>query len=188
MKFFCLFRGKSRLLKTIPYIIFPGSPSTPWQARGQPSGADHHQTSPSGAQQHHFSISFAVMNNYQAAAAAQAQAQGFGPPASPHTTGARAGFPAANSPGPTIDMYNSSGDSVGYAALIFNISLDTPLLKDGPQQCVCGGNGARSKIEASLDERQYNNAELGPSCRGYFNSEFRILLSPNTSLSPFFST
>lgn len=114
MKFFCLFRGKSRLLKTIPYIIFPGSPSTPWQARGQPSGADHHQTSPSGAQQHHFSISFAVMNNYQAAAAAQAQAQGFGPPASPHTTGARAGFPAANSPGPTIDMYNSSGDSVGY--------------------------------------------------------------------------
>ncbi|XP_072382074.1 RNA-binding protein Musashi homolog Rbp6 isoform X4 [Diabrotica undecimpunctata] len=55
-----------------------------------------------------------VMNNYQAAAAAQAQAQGFGPPASPHTTGARAGFPAANSPGPTIDMYNSSADSVGY--------------------------------------------------------------------------
>ncbi|XP_057669281.1 RNA-binding protein Musashi homolog Rbp6 isoform X8 [Diorhabda carinulata] len=56
----------------------------------------------------------AVMNNYQAAAAAQAQAQGYGPPASPHTTGARAGFPAANSPGPTIDMYNSSADSVGY--------------------------------------------------------------------------
>ncbi|XP_056635656.1 RNA-binding protein Musashi homolog Rbp6 isoform X1 [Diorhabda sublineata] len=55
-----------------------------------------------------------VMNNYQAAAAAQAQAQGYGPPASPHTTGARAGFPAANSPGPTIDMYNSSADSVGY--------------------------------------------------------------------------
>uniref|UniRef100_A0A1B0CYW5 Uncharacterized protein n=1 Tax=Phlebotomus papatasi TaxID=29031 RepID=A0A1B0CYW5_PHLPP len=53
-----------------------------------------------------------VMNNYQAAAAA---AQGFGPPASPHTATTRTGFPPANSPGPTIDMYNSSGaDSVGY--------------------------------------------------------------------------
>lgn len=52
------------------------------------------------------------MNNYQAAAAA---AQGFGPPASPHTTTNRGGFPAANSPGPTIDMYSSNGaDSVGY--------------------------------------------------------------------------
>ena len=39
------------------------------------------------------------MNNYQAAAAAAAQ--GFGPPASPHTTTTRtaAGFPNANSPG-----------------------------------------------------------------------------------------
>ncbi|XP_074026478.1 RNA-binding protein 6 isoform X3 [Leptinotarsa decemlineata] len=54
-----------------------------------------------------------VMNNYQAAAAAAAQ--GFGPPTSPHATNTRGGFPAANSPGPTIDMYNSSaGDSVGY--------------------------------------------------------------------------
>ncbi|KAK6638323.1 DNA-binding proteins Bright/BRCAA1/RBP1 [Polyplax serrata] len=55
-----------------------------------------------------------VMNNYQAAAAAAAQ--GFGPPASPHATNTRAGFPPANSPGPTIDMYNSSAaDSVaGY--------------------------------------------------------------------------
>lgn len=53
------------------------------------------------------------MNNYQAAAAAAAQ--GFGPPASPHAATTRAGFPAANSPGPTIDMYNSSAaDSVGY--------------------------------------------------------------------------
>ncbi|KAK6625119.1 hypothetical protein RUM43_005410 [Polyplax serrata] len=54
------------------------------------------------------------MNNYQAAAAAAAQ--GFGPPASPHATNTRAGFPPANSPGPTIDMYNSSAaDSVaGY--------------------------------------------------------------------------
>ncbi|XP_022905422.1 RNA-binding protein Musashi homolog Rbp6 isoform X6 [Onthophagus taurus] len=54
-----------------------------------------------------------VMNNYQAAAAA---AQGFGPPASPHAANTRAGgFPAANSPGPTMDMYNSSAaDSVGY--------------------------------------------------------------------------
>lgn len=52
------------------------------------------------------------MNNYQAAAAA---AQGFGPPASPHAANTRGGFPAANSPGPTIEMYNSSaGDSVGY--------------------------------------------------------------------------
>lgn len=53
------------------------------------------------------------MNNYQAAAAA---AQGFGPPASPHTTTTRGGYnPATNSPGPTIDMYSSSaGDSVGY--------------------------------------------------------------------------
>ncbi|CAH0554664.1 unnamed protein product [Brassicogethes aeneus] len=49
------------------------------------------------------------MNNYQAAA------QGFGPPASPHAANTRGGFPAANSPGPTIDMYNSSAaDSVGY--------------------------------------------------------------------------
>ncbi|KAL9701651.1 hypothetical protein quinque_005092 [Culex quinquefasciatus] len=55
-----------------------------------------------------------VMNNYQAAAAAAAQ--GFGTPASPHTTtGARTGFTNTNSPGPTIDMYSSSGaDSVGY--------------------------------------------------------------------------
>ncbi|KAJ8947017.1 hypothetical protein NQ318_019098 [Aromia moschata] len=38
-----------------------------------------------------------------------------GPPASPHAGNTRGGFPAANSPGPTIDMYNSSaGDSVGY--------------------------------------------------------------------------
>lgn len=52
------------------------------------------------------------MNNYQAAAAAQ----GFGPPASPHTPTTRNAFPATNSPGPTIDMYNTSatGDSVGY--------------------------------------------------------------------------
>lgn len=57
------------------------------------------------------------MNNYQAAAA-----QGFGPPASPHAAaaqgGQRAAFPAASSPGPALDMYNSSGggpgDSVGY--------------------------------------------------------------------------
>lgn len=56
-------------------------------------------------------LKFAVMNNYQAAAAA---AQGYGPPASPHTT-TRGGFPGTNSPGPTIDMYSSSaGDSVGY--------------------------------------------------------------------------
>lgn len=51
------------------------------------------------------------MNNYQAAAAA---AQGFGPPASPHATTTRGAFPATNSPGPTIDMYSSSADSVGY--------------------------------------------------------------------------
>ncbi|KAL1501854.1 hypothetical protein ABEB36_007101 [Hypothenemus hampei] len=58
-----------------------------------------------------------VMNNYQAAAA-----QGFGPPASPHAAAAqgaqRAAFPAASSPGPALDMYNSSGagpgDNVGY--------------------------------------------------------------------------
>ncbi|XP_018915701.1 RNA-binding protein Musashi homolog Rbp6 isoform X2 [Bemisia tabaci] len=51
----------------------------------------------------------AVMNNYQAAAAVAAQ--GFGPPpASPHATTTRGGFPAANSPGPTIDMYTSSGN------------------------------------------------------------------------------
>lgn len=82
-----------------------GSSGASWT---QPSaGAD--QSTP----QPHFSVSFAVMNNYQAAAAA---AQGFGPPASPHAAAnTRGGFPAANSPGPTIDMYNSSaGDSVGY--------------------------------------------------------------------------
>lgn len=58
---------------------------------------------------------FTVMNNYQAAAAAAAQ--GFGTPASPHTTTAArtAGFTNTNSPGPTIDMYSSSAaDSVGY--------------------------------------------------------------------------
>lgn len=50
------------------------------------------------------------MNNYQAAAA-----QGYGPPTSPHGTNTRTGFPAANSPGPTIDMYSSNGgDSVSY--------------------------------------------------------------------------
>lgn len=53
---------------------------------------------------------FSVMNNYQAAAA-----QGFGPPTSPHANNTRTGFPAANSPGPTIDMYSSNGgDSVSY--------------------------------------------------------------------------
>ncbi|XP_045785276.1 RNA-binding protein Musashi homolog Rbp6 isoform X3 [Maniola jurtina] len=50
----------------------------------------------------------AVMNNYQAAAA------GFGPPASPHTAGGRAGFPSASSPGPALDVYGSAADSVGY--------------------------------------------------------------------------
>ncbi|XP_048479278.1 RNA-binding protein Musashi homolog Rbp6 isoform X6 [Plutella xylostella] len=50
----------------------------------------------------------AVMNNYQAAAA------GFGPPASPHGAGGRAGFPAASSPGPALDVYGSAADSVGY--------------------------------------------------------------------------
>lgn len=50
----------------------------------------------------------AVMNNYQAAAA------GFGPPASPHAAGGRAGFPAASSPGPALDVYGSAADSVGY--------------------------------------------------------------------------
>ncbi|XP_047510189.1 RNA-binding protein Musashi homolog Rbp6 isoform X1 [Pieris napi] len=49
-----------------------------------------------------------VMNNYQAAAA------GFGPPASPHTAGGRAGFPTASSPGPALDVYGSAADSVGY--------------------------------------------------------------------------
>lgn len=53
------------------------------------------------------------MNNYQAAAAA---AQGFGPPASPHTSTSRGGFATtANSPGPTMDMYSSNGaENVGY--------------------------------------------------------------------------
>lgn len=51
------------------------------------------------------------MNNYQAAAAA---AQGFGPPTSPHATTSRGAFPATNSPGPTIDIYSSGADSVGY--------------------------------------------------------------------------
>ncbi|XP_063531765.1 RNA-binding protein Musashi homolog Rbp6 isoform X2 [Cydia strobilella] len=49
-----------------------------------------------------------VMNNYQAAAA------GFGPPASPHAASGRAGFPAASSPGPALDVYGSAADSVGY--------------------------------------------------------------------------
>lgn len=57
-----------------------------------------------------------VMNNYQAAAAAAAQ--GYGPPASPHTVTPRPGYPPANSPGPgpALDIYSSSGaDSVaGY--------------------------------------------------------------------------
>lgn len=48
------------------------------------------------------------MNNYQAAAA------GFGPPASPHGAGGRAGFPSASSPGPALDVYGSAADSVGY--------------------------------------------------------------------------
>jgi hypothetical protein len=46
-----------------------------------------------------FFLKLSVMNNYQAAA------QGYGPPTSPHATNTRTGFPAANSPGPTIDMY-----------------------------------------------------------------------------------
>lgn len=55
-----------------------------------------------------FHVLFPVMNNYQAAAA------GFGPPASPHAAGGRAGFPAASSPGPALDVYGSAADSVGY--------------------------------------------------------------------------
>ncbi|XP_049823616.1 RNA-binding protein Musashi homolog Rbp6 isoform X2 [Aethina tumida] len=87
-----------------------GSSGGSWAAAQHQSGADQ------SASQPHFSVSFAVMNNYQAAAAA---AQGFGPPASPHAAAAaanaRSGFPAANSPGPAIDMYNgSAADSVGY--------------------------------------------------------------------------
>ncbi|XP_044754187.1 RNA-binding protein Musashi homolog Rbp6 isoform X2 [Coccinella septempunctata] len=86
-----------------------GSSGASWS---QPSAADQSAGAPAPPQPH-FSVSFAVMNNYQAAAAAAAQ--GFGPPASPHAASTRGGFPAANSPGPTIDMYNSSaGDSVGY--------------------------------------------------------------------------
>ncbi|XP_065155950.1 RNA-binding protein Musashi homolog Rbp6 isoform X3 [Atheta coriaria] len=82
-----------------------GSPATNW-SQPSPTGTDR------AIAQQQLYVSFAVMNNYQAAAAA---AQGFGPPASPHTANTRGGFPAANSPGPTIDMYNSSaGDSVGY--------------------------------------------------------------------------
>nr|CAD7571433.1 unnamed protein product [Timema californicum] len=71
------------------------------------------QPPPPPPPQRHFSVSFAVMNNYQAAAAAAAQ--GFGPPASPHTANTRGAFPPANSPGP-MDMYSSgAGDSVaGY--------------------------------------------------------------------------
>lgn len=88
-----------------------GSSGANWTQSG---GADQSAPPPPQAGQPHFSVSFAVMNNYQAAAAAAAQ--GFGPPASPHAAaaGTRAGFPAANSPGPAIDMYNSSGapDSV----------------------------------------------------------------------------
>lgn len=54
-----------------------------------------------------------VMNNYQAAAAAAAQ--GFGPPASPHTGTPRGGFASANSPGPgpALDIYSSSGGDTG---------------------------------------------------------------------------
>lgn len=73
-----------------------GSPAASWPAATAADAPSH---------QRHFSVSFAVMNNYQAAAAA---AQGFGPPASPHAANTRAGFPPANSPGPTIDMYSSS--------------------------------------------------------------------------------
>lgn len=81
-------------------VCCKGSPAGNWAAPA-PNGADA-----SSPHQRHFSVSFAVMNNYQAAAAA---AQGFGPPASPHAAAStRAGFPAANSPGPTIDMYSSS--------------------------------------------------------------------------------
>ncbi|XP_033149716.1 RNA-binding protein Musashi homolog Rbp6 isoform X2 [Drosophila busckii] len=61
-------------------------------------------------------LPYAVMNNYQAAAAA---AHSYGPSASPHAaaanTATRQGFPSTNSPGPTIDMYSSAGaDNVGY--------------------------------------------------------------------------
>lgn len=58
-------------------------------------------------------VSFSVMNNYQAAAAA---AHSFAAPsASPHTTTTRQGFPSTNSPVPAIDMYSSTAaDNVGY--------------------------------------------------------------------------
>lgn len=75
-----------------------GSPAASWPAA---TAAD----ATTASHQRHFSVSFAVMNNYQAAAAA---AQGFGPPASPHAANTRAPFPPANSPGPTLDMYSSS--------------------------------------------------------------------------------
>lgn len=82
-------------------LVVEGSPAASWPAPAVTAAAD----APT-PHQRHFSVSFAVMNNYQAAAAA---AQGFGPPASPHAAAStRAGFPAANSPGPTIDMYSSS--------------------------------------------------------------------------------
>ncbi|KAG5896026.1 hypothetical protein JTB14_014255 [Gonioctena quinquepunctata] len=68
-----------------------GSSGASWTQQQPPSGADHHQSGGSSG------------------------GAGIGPPASPHAGNTRGGFPAANSPGPTIDMYNSSaGDSVGY--------------------------------------------------------------------------
>lgn len=78
-----------------------------------------------------------VMNNYQAAAA-----QGYGPPTSPHGTNTRTGFPAANSPGPTIDMYSSNGgDSVSYVQATspqpsgFPIAVSRAPLNYSPVSC-----------------------------------------------------
>lgn len=113
------------------------------------------------------------MNNYQAAAAA---AQGYGPPASPHTTRTSGGFPATNSPGPTIDMYSSSGaDSVGY------VQAASPQPSGYPAIAV-----SRAPLNYSPVSMQENRNENGPLRVSNFFPDFfhSICLSPSMFMRP----
>ncbi|OWR48184.1 hypothetical protein KGM_213039 [Danaus plexippus plexippus] len=97
-----------------------------------------------------------VMNNYQAAAA------GYGPPASPHTAGGRAGFPAASSPGPALDVYGSAADSVGYVQAASPQPSGFPAIavSRAPLNYTPVASGVAARDNASITARRPSSARL----------------------------
>lgn len=91
------------------------------------------------------------MNNYQAAAAAQ----GFGNPASPHSTTTRTPFPPTNSPGPTMDMYSSSGtEGVGY------VQATSPQPSGFPAIAVSRAPLNYSPVSCCINGKSYRNLHI----------------------------